>query len=193
MHTPHYSIIFIWCTLPIITKEVAVYLPDLPTLGMAQCNQLWKCTLLIYLLHANSSLFHRLIWCTLLIIPKEVAESKQELHTPSKAQWIQLWQCTLLVNLMDAHLSLFIRLYIIHTPHYSLEVADFTHSCQCTKISTFIMQFPGTFTGCTLLIIPWTLYIAHSSLFPTNWLNISRICTLLPMQKEFNFHYVLSW
>ncbi len=48
----------------------------------------------------------------------------------------------------------------MHTPHYSIE-----------------------YTWCTLLIIPSTLHHAHSSLFHSKCLSISRTYTLLPMHR----------
>ncbi len=45
------------------------------------------------------------------------------------------------------------------------------------------MHSPDKFTGCTLLIIPLTLYDAHSSLFPRQWLTITSIYTLLTKQR----------
>ncbi len=81
---------------------------------------------------------------------------------------------------------------MIHTHHKIprkwLSKTWFTHSCQCTKTSTFIMQSPDKFSGCTLLIIPSTLYDAHSSLFTRKWLSIYLIYTLLTLHSVINLH-----
>ncbi len=99
---------------------------------------------------------------------------------------LQLSLCTLLVSFLDAHSSSFPRKWM-HTPHYSQDSGwvepGFTHSWQGTLNSTLTMHSPDKFNGCTLLIIPSTLYDAHSSLFPRKWLSIYMIYTLLPMHR----------
>ncbi len=165
VHTPHYSIDITWCTLLIIPsnlhhahsslfcrKCLSIYMIH-TLLGM---NKDFDCTLLVNLLDAHSSLFHRhymmdtphysikFTSCTLLIILQKVPGYKQELHTPANAPTStfsmhspgKFTGCTLLIipwNSHDTHSSLFHQIYIMHTPHYSAEIGWvytwFTHSC----------------------------------------------------------------
>ncbi len=130
-------------------KKVAEYNKGLHTRDKEQWTQLWQCTILINLVDAHSSLFHRL----------------NMMHTPHYSQgrdW--LWpgfthscQCTD----FNFHYARSWYIYWMHTPHYSITFIWCTLPIIPKEVDAHSSLFPKQWLSQTRI---YTLLARHSEL-----------------------------